>query len=96
MDNQDFIPVTVICQHYNVEVSFVDTLHEFNLIEFKQIETERYIPVHQLSEIEKVIRMHNELNINAEGLDAVLHLLQKIKGMQKEISLLKGKLSIYE
>ena len=96
MDNQDFIPVTVICQHYNVEVSFVDALHEFNLIEFEQIENERYIHVHQLSEVEKIIRLHNELDINAEGLDAVLHLLQKIKDMQKEINLLKGKLSVYE
>lgn len=96
MDNQEFIPVTLICQHYNVEVAFIDILYDFNLIEFTNLETERCIPAHQLSEFEKIIRLHNELHINAEGLDAVLHLLEKIATMQKEISLLKGKLSVYE
>ena len=96
MEHDEFIPVTVICHHYNVEVSFVDSLHEFNLVEVRRIESENYIPAYQLTEVERIIRLHNELNINPEGLDAVLHLLEKVKTMQTEIGVLRTRLSLYE
>ncbi len=42
------------------------------------------------------VRLHTELNINLEGLEAISHLLQKILGMQNEMTALKNKLRMIE
>ena len=96
MEYTEFVPVTIFCSHHCVEVSFITALQEYNLIEIVHKEKEDYIPVNQLTEAERLVRLHNELNINTEGLDAVFHLLQKMKDMQQEMEILKNRLRFYE
>jgi hypothetical protein len=50
----------------------------------------------QLTELEKLVRLRYELDINLEGIDAIIHLLKKLQGMQDEIIILKNKLRLYE
>ena len=40
-----------------------------------------------------MVRLHQDLNINIEGLEAVHQLLQRNSAMQEEIRLLKQKLN---
>jgi len=96
METQEFIPVDVFCIHHKVETAFVVSLQEFGLIEIANINEADCIPVHQLSELEKLVRLHEDLQINLEGIDAVAHLLQHIKEMNKEMQVLKNRLSLYE
>ena len=51
---------------------------------------------YKLSEIEKLVRLHYDLDINLEGIEAITYLLNRVKNMQAEIILLKNRLSIYE
>ncbi|MFL9837317.1 chaperone modulator CbpM [Flavobacterium sp. ST-75] len=96
MESNEYIPVKVFCQHHSIEITFIDTLQEYNLVKVVTIEQEECLPVGEVSEAERMIRLHNELNINMEGLDAVFHLLQKMKNMQTEIEGLKNRLRFYE
>ncbi len=96
MEYTEFVPVTIFCSHHSIEVSFITALQDYNLIEIINKDKEDYIPVHQLTEAERLVRLHNELNINTEGLDAVFHLLQKMKDMQHEMEILKNRLRFYE
>jgi hypothetical protein len=50
----------------------------------------------QLNELEKIIRLYYELDINLEGIETVIHLLQRINDMQDEITLLKNRLRLHE
>jgi hypothetical protein len=43
-----------------------------------------------------MIRMHQELDVNIEGIDVVFNLLQKIDGLQNELTALKNRLRLYE
>ena len=43
-----------------------------------------------------MIRLHYDLNINLEGLDAVYNLLKRVENLQSEITSLHNKLRIYE
>ena len=45
---------------------------------------------------EKYSRMYYDLNINVPGIDALNHLLEKIKQLQQEAEHLKARLRIYE
>jgi len=54
--------------------------------------------VHQdtLSDIEKMIRIHRELDLNIEGIDVVFNLLQKVASLKSELNLVRNKLQLYE
>jgi hypothetical protein len=46
--------------------------------------------------LEKIVRLYYDLDINIEGIDAVINLLQRMEDMQHEIVLLKNRLRLYE
>ena len=50
----------------------------------------------QLNEVEKMIRLHYELDINLEGIDAIYNLLNSRSSLQFEIRTLQNKLNAYE
>jgi hypothetical protein len=96
MEQEEFIPLDIFCRHHHVEVSFFSSLQEFGLIEVTKMEQQSYLPVSQLTMAEKLVRLHNELEINDAGIDAVTHLLNRIQNMQEEIRQLKNRLRLYE
>jgi uncharacterized membrane protein YjjP (DUF1212 family) len=60
------------------------------------MEQEHYIHQEELPKLEKMVRLHQDLGINLEGLEAIHHLLEKVEQMQSEVNLLKNKLRKWE
>ena len=96
MQTNDLIPAQQICAYYDTELSFITYLHQFGLIELTSVEETAYIPQTQLGKLEQLVRLHYDLDINLEGIDAIAHLLERVKGLQAEITSLKNRLSLYE
>ena len=96
MNMENLIPIPILCAHYEVEMSFFTNLNEMGLLEIKTIETSQYIDSDAVYEIEKMVRMHQELDVNIEGIDIVFNLLQKIDVLQNELTALKNRLRLYE
>src|SRR6187397_531044 len=96
MQEENLIPANEFCLHHNIEVSFIDSLKEYGLVEFTVIDDAPFVTIKQLTELEKLVRLRYELDINLEGSDAIIHLLKKLQGMQDEIIILKNKLRLYE
>ncbi|HEY4967472.1 MAG TPA: chaperone modulator CbpM, partial [Puia sp.] len=71
-------------------------LESHGLISFSYHENQRYILRDDVVELEKYSRMYYELNINVPGIDALNHLLEKIKQLQQEAETLRARLRIYE
>jgi cytochrome c peroxidase len=71
-------------------------LQDAGLIEITIIKEAEYIHESQLNELEKIVRLYYEMDINLEGIETVIHLLQRINDMQNEITLLKNRLRLYE
>jgi hypothetical protein len=71
-------------------------LHEFELIELIAIQNKFYVRTTQIRDIEKIIRLHFELDINLEGIDAIYHLLKQVDSLQNDIIALNNKLSRFE
>ncbi|MGB5429211.1 chaperone modulator CbpM, partial [Eudoraea sp.] len=93
---KDFIPIVQLCEHYSVEVSFFNELHEEGLISITTLEKTSYLHQDKISDVEKMIRIHQELNISTEGIDAVFNLLNKIDSLQNELNKLHNRLRLYE
>jgi hypothetical protein len=96
MEQKEFIPIVQLCEHYSVEISFFNELHEEGLISITTLEQTSYLHQDKISDVEKMIRIHQELNINTEGIDAVFNLLQKIDSLQNELNKLHNRLRLYE
>ena len=96
MEQTDMIVLDKFCTSHQVEVSFVRTLEEHGLIETIIINETVCIKENELPKLEQIIRLHQELNINSEGIDAIINLLKRIENMQNEIIELRNKLNFHE
>ncbi len=81
---------------YEVEESFLESLHEVGLIRVINQDEERFIEFDDLSDLEQFIRWHYEMDINVEGIDALRHMLQRVRALQSEISQLRHELQFYK
>lgn len=96
MENKDLVSTDEICSHYQVAFSFLDELQQHELIAMSYVEQVSYVALERLPHLERLIRLHHDLDINVEGLEAVSHLLDQIETMQHRIRLLENKLHLYE
>jgi hypothetical protein len=96
MQQEQLISTEEFCTHYKVEYSFIDSLDRYGLIEITRINETTFIDTDKLIELEKLVRLHYDLEINLEGIEAITYLLHKVKNLQNEIVLLKNRLSLYE
>ena len=47
-------------------------------------------------EMERFIHFHYDMDINVEGIDAIMHLLQKVRSMQQEILELRNQVHLHK
>lgn len=90
MEAANKISIEQCCVYYNIETSFVYKLDEYGLIELIRSDETVFITFEQLSDLEKYMHMHYELEINLEGLETIKHLLDQVHALQKEVNRLKG------
>ncbi|SDH31928.1 chaperone modulator CbpM [Winogradskyella thalassocola] len=96
METTQLISISQFCTHYNVPVSFINTLHEYELVEITITDHKNFIKTNQLNDVEKMMRLHYDLDINIEGIDAIYNLLKQVETLQSEITALRNKLDFYE
>ncbi len=84
------------CTHYQVEMNFIHSLQEFGLVEVINNEGNDYLSTDRLNELEKIIRLHYDLNVNIEGIDVIFHLLEQLEDVQKESNELRNQLRFYK
>jgi len=96
MEMKKMISTHEFCDSHHIEISFIQSLEETGLIEITTIEETEFIPISQLQQLEKIVRLYYDLGINIEGIDTVTNLLQRIIGLQNEVTLLKNRLRLFE
>ena len=96
MKKEHLIPIEVFCQCHEVELAFVRGLHEHGLIEITTVESGQFIAQEKLPDLEKMMRLHFDLDINFAGIDTIFHLMQKMEAMQRRMRRLEERLRLYE
>jgi len=96
MENTDMVMLDDFCVSHQVEISFIHSLEDHGLIETVIINEALYITSDDLPRLERITRLHQDLNINPEGIDAINHLLKHMEEMKQEIHHLRNRLSFYE
>ena len=96
MKTQEHIETKLLCTHYNIDISFINSLVDNNLIEVITIHKTEYIHHNYLSDFERIIRLYSDLNINIEGIDVICNLLNKIEDLKTDLAKAQDKLTLYE
>ncbi len=92
----NYIEISQICLHYEIELSFIDDLMDHGLIDVNTIGQEQFIHHDRISDLEKILRLQRDLAINIEGIASVLHLLEKIDRLQESLKVVQNRLQLYE
>lgn len=96
MEQFNYITVKDFCFSHGISTQFMFELHEFGLIEVITKGNVEYILYEELPNVEKILRLHADLNINLEGIAVIRELLDRIELMHEENISLRNKLRFYE
>lgn len=61
-----------------------------------EVHEEPCVRCSELARIERLSRMHYELEINLEGLEAISHLLERMDAVQQDLRAIRERLHLYE
>lgn len=96
MTQDKYILVRHYCEKTRIADNFIGQLHEFGIIRCREIEAELYITDDDIPEIERFDRLHRDLGINLEGIDALNNMMRRMRNMENEMEMLKKRLRLYE
>lgn len=95
MENEELIPVEVFCTTCHVATTLIDSLEESGLVQITIRHERRYLAFEQLERVEKMVRLHEDLGINVEGIEAIDNLLERMEHLQAEMTRLRNRLRRY-
>ena len=96
MATEGLIAATDFCSYHSIEYAFISTLEDAGLVKFTLVNEQKFIPFEQVQQLEKMARLHQELEINVPGIASIMEILARVELMQDEIRQLKNRLQFYE
>ena len=96
METQKLISIQQFCEHYSIPINFINALKEYELIEVIVENNQDCILITHINKVEKIIRLHYDLDINLEGVDVIYNLLNQVDLLKKENTDLQNKIKFYE
>jgi len=96
METKNLISIHQFCSNYEIPVTFINALNEYELIEIIVTNDNNYLKEAQIDKIEKMIRLYYDLEINLEGIHVINNLLNRLENLQNQITTLNNRLKFYE
>ena len=96
METYQLIKFEDVCIHHDLDTGFVETIKTFEIINFIVKDNVHYIAIDDMPVIERVIRLHYDLQINMEGIAVINRMRSKIENLQETIQKLQNKLAVYQ
>lgn len=96
MEENNRYSALAFCRHHQIEITFLHELQEYGLLDAEANGDDLLLSPGQLDTVEKLVRLHYDLHINLEGIDAISHLLHRVESLQAELRLLQARLRLHE
>ena len=96
MDTQEYVLVSRLCTHYSIDHSFFYSLKDNGLVEVITIGSDDYLHQDHIALLEKIVRINQDLHVDADAMDIIVSLLQRIESLQQELGTVRNHLLLYE
>jgi len=96
MSKNNYIQIDILCKLYQVEPALFERLDDIGLIQTTQVQSTLCVDEAHISQIDKILRLHHDLEINPEGIDVVMNLLSRIEALEQSLIEAKNRLKIHE
>lgn len=90
------ISIRQYCELSQTDLSFMHSLNDAGIISFSWQEKEAFIGEEDIPALECYTHLYYDLQINIEGIDAIRHLLSRIKELQDQLRNTEARLKIFE
>lgn len=89
------IALHTFCVSNNIPESFIEQLSTYELIEVIEIDSVKQIKTTELEKVQRLMRLHYDLNVNLEGIDIINNLLDRIQSLEETIRVLENENAFY-
>lgn len=96
MKKESYILIQHFCETTSVDPKFIQKLFEFELLQHIELDDSPALLKEELPTLERMVRLHYDLNINLEGLQVIAHMREKMIRLQEELQALERKLKRFE
>ena len=93
---ENLTEINIICLHYKIEPVFLHELNQFGLLKMQLIDQNYFIHHSSIYQLEKIIRLHHELNVNLEGIDIIMNLLEKINALDESLRIARNNTAVLD
>ncbi len=91
-----YIAIEEFCSHHGVEVMLVREFADFGLIQLHQAEDGEFVPDEEISRLERMLRLSQELDVNLAGIEIIMHMREELKQLRREAATLRYRLQQLE
>ena len=91
-----YIAIEEFCSHHGVEVVLVREFADFGLVQLHKTENQEFVPMEEVSRLERMLRLSQELGVNLEGIEVILQMREEIKQLRREAAQLRYRIGQLE
>jgi len=91
-----YIAIEAFCSHHGVEVMLVREFADFGLIRLERQEDKEVVPEEEVTRLERMLRLSQELEVNKEGIAIILQMREELKQLRRETMQLRYRLGQLE
>ena len=92
MEQNNLVHIAHFCANCDIEYAFIQSLNNVGLIDIIILDNHKYFSADQLKDVERALRIHNELDVNLEGIDVIFNLIKQIDTLQNELTIANNRL----
>lgn len=96
MEPSQYIRITHLCTQYQVTEAWFTQFHDNGLFTISTYDAHPCIHIDQIEKVEKALRLHQDLKVNAEGIDIIFNLLEKVERLNADVKMLQSKLNLHQ
>lgn len=95
MKTEELILAEAFCSSHEIEFTYIYALRDHGLIELVEEREAVFIKPDELPKLEKIVRFNRDLEINLEGIEVIINLLDRIESLQEETRHLNNRMNLY-
>lgn len=92
MKTEKLILAEAFCSSHEIEFTYIYALRDHGLIELVEEQETIFLKPDELPKLEKIVRFNRDLEINLEGIEVIINLLDRIETLQEETRHLNNKM----